>query len=289
MAMGHRIGRSNFMGFLRRPHLNDGRVAPLRVRAWIGWVGLILLADIVAGVIGRGGMWAFGVKIPPDKAIQHLLMHPALLPFVVLLIAPILEELVFRAMLSTQRWMVFIGSGLFVITLARLTLAVLTRHLSNHLIYVHYLDGVAMLLPLLAGYGLIWWVAGGWIMALFRRYPAPIFWTSAVLFGLVHSFNFQAGFKPVLILLTLPQMSAGVFLGYLRVRHGLRWSIATHMAIDYPVVFGAWLVLLAKTTLGVQAAGVSGLVLALVLIGTLIYGVAGLVRGGAGAASVDVG
>lgn len=276
--MFQRVRESDFWQFLSNPRFHDGPTATLRVRPWIGWVGVILLADMVAGIIGRGIILSLGHKLPPDKAIMHLLAHPSLTVLTVLLLAPILEELVFRAMLSTDRWLVFVGSGLFLITLARMVMLLLSKPQTTHAIFTHYLLGVALLVPLLAAYGLVWWLARRWIMVLFRRFPMPIFWASALVFGMAHSFNFEAGAKPWLILLTLPQISAGIFLGYLRVRYGLRWSIAAHMAIDYSVTLGVWAVVLAKPILGVRGAAAGGGVMFLLFFGILIYGVIGLAR-----------
>ncbi|MEJ1222026.1 CPBP family intramembrane glutamic endopeptidase [Sediminicola sp. 1XM1-17] len=60
------------------------------------------------------------------------------------------------------------------------------------------------------------------------------FYTSILLFGLVHIFNFKGDlalfyFAPLLI---APQLMAGVFLGYIRVKLGLRWSILLHATFN---------------------------------------------------------
>ncbi len=269
---------SDLLQFLRRPHFNDGQCESLSVRPWIGWVGVILLADMATGAMGHGIIFALGHKPPPDKAIMHLISHPSWLVLAILLLAPILEELTFRAFLSTNRFLVFLGSGMFVATLGRMVMLMVHKPETTHLVFSHYLLGVALLVPLLAAYGVVWWLAGRWIMAFFQRFPVPIFWLSCLVFGAAHSFNFETGVQPWLLLLTLPQISAGVVLGYIRVRHGLRWSIATHMAIDYPAVLGAWIVVMARPTLGIKAAGALGAVMFFAVFGLLIYGMVGLAR-----------
>jgi hypothetical protein len=269
---------SDFWPFLRHPHFNDGRCDTLTMRPWIGWVGVIVLADIVVGAIGRGAILGLGHKAPPDKAIMHLLAHPSWMVLAILLLAPILEELTFRAFLSTDRFLVFLGSGMFLAALGRIIMLLVGKPETSQMVFSQYLIGVVALVPLLAAYGVVWWLAGRWIMAFFQRFPAPIFWLSCLMFGAAHSLNFEAGAKPWLILLTLPQISAGIFLGYIRVRHGLRWSIATHMAIDYSVTLGVWAVVLAKPILGVRGAAAGGGVMFLLFFGIILYGVVGLAR-----------
>ncbi len=57
-----------------------------------------------------------------------------------------------------------------------------------------------------------------------------IFYFSAVLFGFVHVFNFDFDFKMLLLfpILTAPQIFAGIFMGYLRVRYNLIWGYFLH-------------------------------------------------------------
>jgi hypothetical protein len=276
--MFQRLRGSDFLRFLRRPYLNDGTCAALNIRPWIGWVGVILLADMVVAAMGRGVILALGHKPPPDKAIMHLISHPSWMVLAILLLAPILEELTFRAFLSRNRFWVFLGSGMFLAALGRMTMLMVSRPETTQMVFSQYLLGVATLVPLLAAYGVVWWLAGRWIMALFQRFPVPIFWLSCLVFGAAHSLNFETGVQPWLLLLTLPQISAGIFLGYIRVRHGLRWSIATHMAIDYTVTFAAWALVLAKPVLGAKGMAVAGIGMFLLIAAVLVYGMVGLAR-----------
>jgi membrane protease YdiL (CAAX protease family) len=60
------------------------------------------------------------------------------------------------------------------------------------------------------------------------------FYMSVLLFGVVHIFNFQGDaqlyfFAPLLI---APQLIAGIFLGYIRVKLGLKWSILLHASYN---------------------------------------------------------
>jgi hypothetical protein len=65
-----------------------------------------------------------------------------------------------------------------------------------------------------------------------HAYFKYFFYASALLFGLVHIFNFEG--SPHLLymapLLVAPQLLMGFFLGYIRIKLGLRWSILLHAA-----------------------------------------------------------
>lgn len=64
------------------------------------------------------------------------------------------------------------------------------------------------------------------------------FYVSVALFGLTHISNFENldGLYWAVPLLVLPQLCAGVFLGFIRVRHGLIWSILLHAAQNLVLV-----------------------------------------------------
>lgn len=69
-------------------------------------------------------------------------------------------------------------------------------------------------------------------LSLFKNNPnfKWIFYTSAVLFALVHITNFESSTTVYLLtpLLVLPQLILGLLLGYIRVRLGLHWSMLLH-------------------------------------------------------------
>ena len=66
------------------------------------------------------------------------------------------------------------------------------------------------------------------------RYFKYIFYLSICIFGFYHITNFEITtttlvFSPLLV---APQLSVGIFLGFLRVRFGLVWAIALHAAYN---------------------------------------------------------
>ena len=56
------------------------------------------------------------------------------------------------------------------------------------------------------------------------------FYTATILFGYMHIFNFEFSLNILLFspLLVAPQLCIGLYLGFIRVRLGLIWSIASH-------------------------------------------------------------
>jgi len=65
--------------------------------------------------------------------------------------------------------------------------------------------------------------------AWYKRY-VYIFYASAVLFGFVHIFNFDADYKMILLfpIITSPQIFVGIFAGYLRTQYSVIWGYFLH-------------------------------------------------------------
>lgn len=69
-------------------------------------------------------------------------------------------------------------------------------------------------------------------LKLFRKVEnfKIVFYTFAIIFGLIHIANFNTTLNVVLLspILVAPQIILGGYLGFIRVRFGLIWSIALH-------------------------------------------------------------
>lgn len=74
-------------------------------------------------------------------------------------------------------------------------------------------------------------------MSLFKESPyfKYVFYTLTLIFGYVHIFNFEINTSTILLspFLVAPQISIGVFLGYIRVRFGLLWSMLFHATYNF--------------------------------------------------------
>lgn len=203
-----------FAAFLRRPQAG----APIGLRA--GWrtVAAMLALNLMglAVLLVLLPLWQHVTGIDGPNAFKQWPPH-YLVPAVVLG-APIIEEWLFRGWLSGRPralWLLACALGaagslaLFVPDYARAGLGLL-----------------AMMLV----------APTGW--AVLRKRPAPewfgqgypvIFFTSAIAFGLVHVFNYAS---PGLLHLpmVLPQLWAGLTLGFVRTRVGLPGSMLVHGA-----------------------------------------------------------
>ena len=64
------------------------------------------------------------------------------------------------------------------------------------------------------------------------------FYSFALLFGLIHITNYELSTKIILLspILILPQLLGGGYLGYIRVRFGLRWSILLHATFNFLIL-----------------------------------------------------
>ncbi len=149
----------------------------------------------------------------------------------ILIAAPILEEIMFRLPLKFNRINVFV--------------ALLTFYF---FFYLRYADlyasfwGSQLIIT-------IFFIAICWIVVFYvcknsfyktisTRYFGFLFYILAITFGLLHITNFiefvpknLLFFSPIF---TLHQVIMGLFLGYIRVKKGLIWSIALHVCYNTP-------------------------------------------------------
>lgn len=277
--MATRNARS-LLQYWAHPYLADETRQPLPVFEWLGWLGVMLVLSMLGIGMGALAVHLLGHPMPADRAIEQMLMHPGWDVVLMVLFAPILEELVFRAFMTREAKVMSLGLG-FVFATAGLVAvrAMLDRHVVLNPVHGRtYFGHVALLVAVALALALL---AYRLRRILLRRLiaAAPVWIVlMTLLFAAAHMLNYEQGWKPWLLWLTLPQLLVALVLVYLRVRHGLRWSIASHLAFDWLLIGIAWL------HYGARAAGPGGhaalLLLVLVLLALIIYGVAFLFRRG---------
>lgn len=83
-------------------------------------------------------------------------------------------------------------------------------------------------------------------LGLFKesRYFKYAYYTSVFLFGIIHISNFGdlGSYFWLIPLLVAPQISAGIFLGYIRTKFGLLWSMLLHAAHNM-LILGPFIVM----------------------------------------------
>ncbi|KQW93422.1 hypothetical protein ASC94_12350 [Massilia sp. Root418] len=140
-------------------------------------------------------------------------------------LAPVAEELAFRAGLRSARYTLFAGPALLV--LARAGTIPLALAVAAAFSLIALLDWIYR--RRFARPGLV--MRRG--RAFLRRYRLVV-WAYAAAFAVIHIGNFdyshQAAFLMPLML--LPQLFCGLVFSYLRIRHGLRYSILLHAAYN---------------------------------------------------------
>lgn len=261
--------------FLRRPALNERAPERLTLWPWLGWLCLLLLIGIGSGALDAALIRLFGWTVPPNSFQNYLLAHVSWNAAAIVVVAPVLEELGFRAMLSTAPKPVFVGLAFF-FTYIYVLLHLNLMHTLPAYVIAHYFDVFWVLIPSCLASLLLYRYAREPVLKLFREHGVVIFWVSCILFGAAHAALYANHLAWWSFLLTIPQFLLGVLLASMRVRFGLRWSIAAHYAIDGPVVYGAWFYMAVARDSVVQ----HGLMLAYLGIGAfvVVYGFVALVR-----------
>lgn len=264
--------------FLRRPAFTAAPPARLTPWEWVGWVGLLIVVAVIGSALDTLFERTFHWRVPANSVWMAFLRHPSWVVVTVLLPAPALEELGFRAFLSSAPRFVFLGLAFFPVYIY--------IYIRNNLIRVPAPTSPA---AAVSGYFHAFWIvlAAAAISLLlyryrrdavadfFRRRAGWIFWISCAVFGAEHTFLYTNAFAWWGFVLVLPQFLAGVGLAYIRVSYGLRWSIASHYVFDALAVLPSWLYLSAA-----PHGPLYGALLAVVvaLLGIMVYGLVVLGR-----------
>jgi membrane protease YdiL (CAAX protease family) len=209
-----------FAAFLRRPTLPQ-RVTGIRRDAVAATARLFALdlamMALVLAVIGVAT--AAGLKLPTNE-IDKLTLGPLWLT-IIIVVAPIMEELAFRSWLS--------GRPGHVTALIALGLGVaipIASGMQGHPILLLGGLGIGLVVAL----GLLFWLRKRPPFAFFGRHFAWFYAAAALAFALIHMTNYSQGMGVNLLPLVVPQLLVGLILGYARVTYGLWSDIALHMS-----------------------------------------------------------
>ena len=222
--------RSQFaalLAFLKHPVLPERPLGATGASIWATIRLFLIDIAFMAILIGIAvAVTAGGVEIPENALENMELTAPIILLIVVL--APVFEEMIFRSWLS--------GRPGFVVPAAVLMIGIVA---SAMLISARPLIGIPI--------GLAAVVLSLWAAARLRdRRPWPFFirhfrwffYGTCMAFAAVHLTNFDgatAGFAPLVI----PQLISGTIFGFARVHYGLWSAIALHIAHNSIFIAGA--------------------------------------------------
>jgi len=145
----------------------------------------------------------------------------------VIFIGPVLEEIYFRLLLriNKKNLIIFSINNLFVIAF---------------FIYnkYYFIAGILVFINILMLF-LLRFITLKVVKSFLENNFNYYFYISAVLFGILHIFNFNVLSIQVILLaiiLTSKQITGGVFLGYIRLKYGLKYSILFHSLVNLIVV-----------------------------------------------------
>ncbi|MFZ0498197.1 MAG: hypothetical protein WAU49_21785 [Steroidobacteraceae bacterium] len=201
-----------------------------------------MLVLVLGGVFDRILLHAF--HWPIRSAWLGFLNQPSWAAATVLLAAPALEELGFRAFLSTAPKLVFSGLAFFstyVYLFIHESLTRITVPISPTSVLARYVHAFWVILPAGAISWLLYRYQREAVLGFFRHRAGWVFWTSCIVFGAGHGRLYSNSLEWWSFVLVMPQFLAGIGFGYLRASFGLRWSIASHYAMDIPLLLLRWL------------------------------------------------
>ena len=213
----------NFAAFLKRPTLPDG-IAPVgiatRAMGRMIVLDLIIMGTLIAILMA---VVALGVELPENLNAQ-LDLNAGTIALIVIA-APVLEELVFRGWLSGKpgylaAFAIMLGAGV----VAAMQGVANTGEEATLGVGLSILGG--LVLAIIALIALRKRPPMRWFAALFPVF----FWLSAAGFALVHLLNYTEGTLLALLPLLLPQFILGTIAAYSRVNYGLWTAIVTHAA-----------------------------------------------------------
>ena len=217
LAGGLRGQWTALFAFLGQPRLPDayaGASASALVAARLFVLDLLAISAFATLVLAAG---LLGFE-PPENLNSQLDMNAATIVLLVL-VAPVLEEIVFRGWLSGR-------PGALAALLATLAGAAGLAAFGPDSLVGPLALSVGLTLAVAAAV----FLRGRASLPVFEKKFPVFFWTSAIAFALVHLANYAEGALFILLPLLVPQFVLGVLAGYVRVHCGLAWSIALHAA-----------------------------------------------------------
>jgi membrane protease YdiL (CAAX protease family) len=209
----------DFAAFLRHPVLPQ-KVTGIRLAALGATLRLFALDLLLMGLLIAIAALAttLGFHLP-ENAIDNLDLGPLWLT-IIIVAAPLGEELVFRSWLSGRPGHVTAGIAILV----GIALPVVSGPQAHPILL---LGSIAV--AVVVAIALLIWLRRHPPFPWFSRHFTWFYAASALLFASAHLANYTQGASLVLLVLVVPQLIAGMILGYARVTYGLWSDMLLHM------------------------------------------------------------
>ncbi len=181
-------------------------------------LGIVFLIAIIGGSLAQG-LYAVSESAPAENQLSTT-EWTAFRVLIACVIAPILEELVFRSWLGAKKGLTYVFP-LFVLIWCALMFPTFNMTVGP-------------------GFVAVWLVLSGAYIAWLRRGDAAgealaerlfpiLFWISCATFALIHLGNYpNIAIGPLSLLLVFPQLMAGFAFGYIRMRYGFLACVLSH-------------------------------------------------------------
>ena len=191
----------------------------------------IVVACFVASALA---LQSAGIELPQQIDDEWTPFQTVL--FVVIL-APPLEEVVFRVGLSGQRWALVLFAAPWLLLATLFAAFFLIGPLDMGTILILSLGWLASTLVMVAYH----W-RNRTVSERYRRLFPYAFWLTSASFGLLHMFNYEEPIGLAVLLMVIPQLTGGMMLGYVRVKFGMWSNITQHVTHNAVAValYYAW-------------------------------------------------
>ena len=215
----------NFFFYLRNPKVPQSEKSIITIKSFFILFIFSMITDYLLNLISSNSWLINNLKINNiETHVKEIYSKGFWYCFIVIvLVGPLIEELLLRSYIKSFIWnycLVPINIGIIIIGIFQIrgySLLVICPGILilNNLIFTKISNFKRPKLKYLKFY--------------IKKYHF-YFYLSAITFGTLHINNYQIEhLNPFLtIFLVLPQISAGLFLGYIRIFMGLQWSISFH-------------------------------------------------------------
>lgn len=159
---------------------------------------------------------------------KEISLTPLMKLLVGVILAPIYEEILFRSLLKFKK----INIILFLITLSAFIFYYILKSRIEIAIFLS--------LFLFCFLSLLISISRNQIESFISSRFKYFFYASILIFGILHIFNFTGNIYALIIfsfILTGPQLVLGSILGYIRMKHGLFYSIMFHVIVNTSIIF----------------------------------------------------
>jgi len=210
---------NSFICYLKNPFYCESR--KLSIIKFIALIFFYLMATISIGMVSFIVCEAFHLVHNKRE------LSPLMTILTGILLAPFYEEVIFRSLLRFK-WsciLIFIPTAI-----ALVAFSIYRSKFVLPILLSIFVLGLLIFLTIFPRKRI-----ESFIASKFKYF----FYSSSIVFGLMHSFNFTGNIYLILtfsFILGGPQIVLGLILGYIRMNHGLKYSFLFHMVVNISLI-----------------------------------------------------